>query len=81
MDITKEIHDYIIETFEIEEDEDFDGDVNLFDYGYVDSLAAMTILAFLEESFGIEITQRDLMLHSMNSINELAAFVKSKTEN
>jgi len=81
MDITKEIHDYIVETFEIEEDEDFDDDINLFDYGYVDSLAAMTILAHLEQFFGIEITQRDLMLHSLNSINELAAFVKSKTEN
>ena len=78
MDIDLQIHDYIIETFGIEADEDFTGDVNLFDYGYVDSLDAMTILSYLESNFGIEISQRDLMLHPMNTINELAAVVKIK---
>jgi len=80
MDLTKEIYDYIVGTFEIEVDDDFDADVNLFDYGYVDSLDAMKIVTDLETNFGIEITQRDLMLYPMNSINELAAVVKSKLE-
>jgi len=80
MELTKEIYDYIVNTFEIEVDEDFDADVNLFDYGYVDSLDAMKIVTDLETNFGIEITQRDLMLYPMNSINELTAVVKSKLE-
>ena len=78
MDIIKAVHDYIVETFSIEVDIDFDADVNLFDYGYVDSLDAMTIISWLEERFNIEITQRDLMLYPMTTINELATVVKIK---
>ena len=80
MSIEEEIHNYIVETFNIEADEDFTQDVNLFDYGYVDSLDAMTILAYLESNFGINISQRDLMLYPMNSINDLVAVVKIKKE-
>ncbi|MCL2227200.1 MAG: acyl carrier protein [Oscillospiraceae bacterium] len=79
MEISKEIYDYIVKEYNIEVDEDFTADVNLFDYGYVDSLDAMAIIAYIETNFGIEVTQRDLMLHPMNTINELAAFVSSKT--
>jgi len=78
MDIQKTIFDYVVNTFSIEVDADFNEDVNLFDYGYVDSMDAMTIISDLEKDFGIEITQRDLMLHPMNTISELAAVVKSK---
>ena len=78
MDIKQRIFDFIIETFSIEADEDFTTDVNLFDYGYVDSLDAMTILSFLESTFSIEISQRDLMLYPMNSIDELTAVVQMK---
>ena len=78
MDIAKEIFDYIVAKFDIEVDEDFCADINLFDYGYVDSLNAMLILADLEKTYGIEITQRDLMLYPMNTINEIAAVVEGK---
>ena len=78
MDIAKEIYDYLVTTFEIEVDADFDEDVNLFENGYVDSLDAMAIVAELKRRFGIEITQRDLMLYPMNTINELADVVRIK---
>jgi len=78
MDIGKRIYVYIVETFEIEEDDDFNADINLFDYGYVDSLDAMTIISWLETTFEIEVTPRDLILFPMNTINELADMVKGK---
>jgi D-alanine--poly(phosphoribitol) ligase subunit 2 len=61
-------------------DDEFDADVHLFDYGYVDSLDATKIVVHLETNYGIEITQRDLILYPMNTINELAKVVKSKIE-
>ena len=80
MDITKEIYDYIVSTFSIELDDDFDADVHLFDYGYVDSFDAMKIITDLETRYGIQITQRDLMLYPMNTIHELAQVVKTKLD-
>jgi len=78
MDTAKVIYDYIVTTFDIDDDDDFSADVNIFDYGYVDSMDAVKIVTDLESKFNIEITQRDLMLHPMNTINELAAVVTTK---
>lgn len=78
-DIREELSRYIKEEFEIaEDDQDFTMDVNLFDYGYVDSLDAANIISFVEGTYNIEVTQKDLMLNSMNTINEIAEFVEKK---
>jgi len=80
MDIRDEIYEYIVEKFEIEIDDEFDGDVNIFDYGHIDSLGAVTIIEELERRYGIKIDERDLMLYPMSTINEIAAFVETKIE-
>lgn len=75
------LRDYIMEYGSIEPDEpDFSDDVDLFDYGFVDSLGATEIVLFLEETFGIEITQADITLYPMNTINEIAGVVERKLQ-
>jgi methoxymalonate biosynthesis acyl carrier protein len=70
---------FIMEKFEIEQDdEDFGPDVHLFDYGYVDSLGAVVLMSFIEETFGVQITNKDLMMYSMNTINEIAEVIEKK---
>ncbi len=73
------LRDFIIDYAKIEPDEpDFSDDVHLFDYGFVDSLGATEIVLFLEETFGIQITQEDITLYPMNTINEIAGVVERK---
>ncbi len=69
---------YICEQFDIGDDPDFTPEVNLFDYGFVDSLGATEILLFVEDKWNIEITQKDLTLYPMNSVREIAEVVASK---
>ncbi len=72
---------YIIQYAAIEPDDpDFSDDVDLFDYGFVDSLGATEIVLFLEETFGIEITQADITLYPMNTIDEIAGVVEQKLQ-
>jgi methoxymalonate biosynthesis acyl carrier protein len=74
-EITKTLRDHIIGQYAIPEgDADFSDDVNLFDYGYVDSFGAVTLLAFVQQSFEIHISQSDMIAYPMNTINEIAAF-------
>ena len=54
--------------------------MDLFDYGFVDSLGATEIVLFLEETFGIEITQADITLYPMNTIDEIAGVVEQKLQ-
>ena len=76
--VTQKIHDFVKERFEIGDDPDFSLDVHLFDSGFVDSLGAMEIVAYIEQEFGIQITQRDITLYAMNTINEISDVVSGK---
>ncbi len=70
---------YIMEHFEIEADDpDFGDDVHLFDYGFVDSLGATEIVQFLEDTFHVEITQKDIILYAMNTVDEISEVVERK---
>ena len=78
MSVTETISEFIKEKFEIGDDPDFSNDVHLFNEGFVDSFGAVEIIHFVEETFGIEITQRDITLYPMNTVSEIAEVVESK---
>ena len=44
----------------------------------MDSLGSFSIINFIEETWGVEITQKDLTLYPMNSIQEIAQVVGQK---
>jgi acyl carrier protein len=74
-EITKALRDYIVERYAIPAgDADFTDDVHLFDYGYVDSFGAVDLVSFVQQAFGITISQADLIGYAMNTINEIATF-------
>lgn len=80
MDTKEILRNYIIEEFGIEDDPDFTDDAHLFDMGFLDSLGATQVIVFIEEKFDIEITQKDLILHPMNTVNEIALVIESKLD-
>jgi acyl carrier protein len=74
-EIKKKLRDYLFEHFKVgRDDPDFNDDVHLFDYGYVDSFGAVDLISFVETSFGIKISQADLIAYPMNTVNEISTF-------
>lgn len=51
---------------------------DIFALGFVNSLFAMQLVAWLEQSFAITISDEDLDIRNFNSIDALAAFVGRK---
>lgn len=75
-EISNCLRDYIIKQFNVPpNDPEFSDTVHLFDYGYVDSFGAVDLVSFVQERFGITISQADLLAYPMNSISEIAGFV------
>ncbi len=73
------IRDFIIDYADVDPDDpDFTDDVNLFDAGYIDSLGATEILLFLEDTFNVRISQEDITLYPMDSINDMVDVLESK---
>ncbi|MCZ8523568.1 MULTISPECIES: acyl carrier protein [Paenibacillus] len=78
-DLLQELESHIRARYEIEEDDDdFTADVNLFDYGYIDSIGATALIAHIEKTYGIAVTNQDLMLYPMNTVREIATFIHTK---
>ena len=78
--IMRELERHIRERYEIDDDDDaFTPDVHLFDYGYIDSIGATALIAHIENTYGIKVTNQDLMLYPLNTIREIASFIAKKT--
>ncbi|UQZ84354.1 acyl carrier protein [Paenibacillus konkukensis] len=79
-DLLQELEEHIRSRYEIEaDDDDFTVDVHLFDYGYIDSIGATALIAHMEKTYGIQVTNQDLMLYSLNTVREIADFIQTKT--
>lgn len=79
MSVLQELEQHIRNRYEIDEDDDeFTVDVHLFDYGYIDSIGATALIAHIEKSYGIQVTNQDLMLHPLNTVKEIADFIGVK---
>lgn len=57
-----------------ENDEDFNDDVHLFDYGYIDSFGAVELISFLKERYAVEVTDSDLIAFPLNTVRQIADF-------
>lgn len=62
----------------------FDSDIELgdddhiFRQGFVDSLFAVKLLAYLEAEFSIRIDNEDLNIENFHSVNRIIEFVQAK---
>ena len=54
---------------------------NIFESGFLDSSAAMELVVFVEEEFGIQLNDDDLDLANFSTINRLVQFIKKKIIN
>ena len=79
-EIVKTLEDYIREQFDIGDDPDYNSEVDLFEYGFLDSMGAMDVIAYIEEEYSIEITQKDVVLYPMNTIEEIAEVIVNKLD-
>ena len=78
-DIKSVIRGFIQNRFNVpREDADFNDDVHLFDYGYVDSFGAVDLNTYVQETFAIKVNQSDLIAFPLNTIQEIASFVAKR---
>ena len=53
-------------------------DTEMFSQGILDSLASLKLVAYLEETFGIEIAAHEVDVEYLDSLDSIAALVQSK---
>ena len=78
-DIRLQIRDYIVENFlYMREDADLADTDSLLGNGVLDSMGVMELVAFVEETYAIEVADEEVTEEKLGSIAAVAAFVESK---
>ena len=74
-DTAELIQGFIKQRFPLASSKDLTQDLSLLDSGIVDSLGVLDLVGFIEEQFGIEAQDEDLVPENFDSIAALTRFV------
>lgn len=81
MDVEGEIREFVVRNFLYGDARALAGDdESLIDRGLVDSTGVLEIVAFLEERFGITLSDDDLVPDNLDSVARMTRFVKRTLE-
>ena len=75
------VKDFILKEFFSKEDSDrLTTSTPLVTGGYIDSLATLKLVSFLEDEYNIELAAHEIKAENLNTIADIANFVRSKME-
>ena len=75
MTVRERIRAFVTETFFVD---DFSDEELFLRAGIIDSMGMLQLVTFLQEQFGIEIRDEDLIPENLDSVARAAAFVERK---
>lgn len=55
------------------------GSDSLSEFGFLDSLSRVELLAFLDERFGVEVTEADMVQEDLDTVAGICNFLERKT--
>jgi acyl carrier protein len=79
MQLKREIKNYIIESFLYGQDDNtLDDDVSFLETGIIDSTGVLELVSFVQETYGITVTDDELVPDNFDSLNKLEQFITRK---
>ena len=73
------IRKFIFENFLFDADENaLQNDASFLEQGIIDSTGILELVEWLEDEFGIQINDEELIPENLDSVDLLAAFIKKK---
>lgn len=78
MDIVDSVRQFIATNFYIGKSLSLKSETSLLDSGIVDSTGVLEIVLFIEERFGIQVGDHEMLPENMDSIGKIADFVARK---
>ncbi len=79
--IKQSVKKFILENILYEDNGDaLDYDDSFLKKGIIDSTGVLELVGFIEEEFNISVDDEELIPKNLDSVNNLARFIKEKTE-
>jgi acyl carrier protein len=82
MEIEPRIRDYVARNLLFSDDGfGYDDDASFLQEGIVDSVGVLELVLFVEETFGVEVNDQEIIPDNFDSVDKLASYIRSKTAN
>jgi acyl carrier protein len=79
MSVEQKIRDYILENYLFTDDQSvLSNDDSFLDKGIIDSTGIMEVIFFLEEEFGIQVEDEEMMPENLDSVKNIVAYIGQK---
>lgn len=79
MDVKSEIRKFIIENFLYGQDDDsLHDEVSFLGTGIIDSTGVLELVSFVQETYGIRVTDDELIPDNFDSLSKLESFIVRK---
>jgi acyl carrier protein len=78
MYIQQEIRHYIVDKMLFDDGEILDENLSFQESGIIDSIGFLEIITFVEEKFGIEIADNEIIPENFDSLRRISSFVEKK---
>ena len=80
MAIREAIRNFIFENFILDAEDQLKDDDSLLEKGVIDSTGVLELVAFIEEKYGFTVEDEELIPENLDSIRNIAEFVRRKTK-
>ena len=81
MTIKEQIRHFLAENFIFSSNGfELDDDVSLLEEGVVDSTGVLELVMFIEDSFGFQVPDQEIIPANFDTVDNLAAYVQRKTK-
>ena len=78
--IKKELREFIVEEFLFGDDSNpFEDDASFMKMGLIDSTGVLGMVSFIEENYGVEVADEEMIPVNLDSLNNLATYIQKKT--
>jgi acyl carrier protein len=82
MEIEHRIRDYVARNLLFSDNGfGYDDDASFLQEGIVDSVGVLELVLFVEETFGVEVNDQEIIPDNFDSVDKLANYIRSKTAN
>jgi acyl carrier protein len=79
MDAKQKVRQFILKNYLFSTDEAaLKDDVSLMQAGIIDSTGVLELIMFLEEQFGVKVSDEEMTPENLDSVDRIAAFVGRK---
>ncbi|HEU4404160.1 MAG TPA: acyl carrier protein [Polyangiaceae bacterium] len=77
-EIRAKVRDFIVNNFYVTEPSVITGSASLRDRGIVDSTGMLEVVSFLEQEFGLEVADHELVADNFDTLDAIIAYVARK---